>query len=486
MDKLHRRTSIRPNLWSRAALGYSLSLESDIQETRYDSEGQEFNENVFFGEDEDILLAFLRQRLIRVPEPNELGHIVKLHVERGLKHFAEEFERHNFRGDELILSIFESCSVDNQLSSKYSFDLLPEQPKGDSYAVNFTLGQRLNSNEAANHILNSPGTAPHLAIMGRNGTGKTRTGLSYLLEINKTCPYPIPFLIFDYAKGDIASNDSFKESTNTNVIRMPENRIPLTPLTVNRDNDFSIQLAARRFRDTICSVVKLGPIQKDRCLQLIVTLYNNFNNQTPDLADLTDLAEHEYQVNDWNEDSLLVCLREFSRFPLFQSAFDGEEHILFKKSHIIDIHNLPEDLRKLSTFLVLDRLYSEIMSLSDAPLDKNNNRQIRYIIIIDEAHHYLPCRQPTLANMIREVRSKGVSLWLFSQSPDDFDQKQYNFAREMGLLIVFSCMVERPRMLESLLGGKIDHKRLTQLGPGVAMTRTVSFDFPIEIQVWES
>ena len=42
-------------------------------------------------------------------------------------------------------------------------------------------------------------------------------------------------------------------------------------------------------------------------------------------------------------------------------------------------------------------------------------------------------------------------IWLLSQSPDDFDQPQYNFAREIGLTIVFACVVENPRILEGPL-----------------------------------
>ena len=56
--------------------------------------------------------------------------------------------------------------------------------------------------------------------------------------------------------------------------------------------------------------------------------------------------------------------------------------------------------------------------------------------------------------MVREVRSKGVAVWLLSQSPDDFDQPRYNFAREMGLAIVFSCVLEKPKMLEAVRLGQ--------------------------------
>lgn len=155
-----------------------------------------------------------------------------------------------------------------------------------------------------------------------------------------------------------------------------------------------------------------------------------------------------------------------------------------RTSHIIDIHGLPEDLRQLTVFLMLDSLYSEIMALPDAPLDSQGNRQLRLIIVIDEAHHYLPCKQPTLEKMVREVRSKGVAIWLLSQSPDDFDQPEYNLAREMGLSIVFSCVLEKPKMLEAVLGGKINPQRLSQLPAGVALTRVLTSDTPIEIQAW--
>jgi hypothetical protein len=86
--------------------------------------------------------------------------------------------------------------------------------------------------------------------------------------------------------------------------------------------------------------------------------------------------------------------------------------------------------------------------------------------------------------MVREVRAKGVAVWLLSQSPDDFDQPGYTFAREMGLGIVFSCVLEKPKMLEAVLGGKINRQRPAQLAAGIALTRLPGSGAPIEIQAW--
>lgn len=480
-----RRTGIRPNLWARAALGYSLSLEAEPETALYDSEGTEFQESTFFGEDEAILLALMRQRLGEPVKKDEIGALVKLHVERGLRHFKKEYERLNRRGDELLLYLVEQCSRQAEVQPGLQENFAIPSVDVHDFSVTLEIGQDVGSGKSLAYKLNSPGTAPHIAIMGRNGTGKTRSALSFLSDIVSSTPYPIPFLIFDYAKGDIATNTAFVEKTHATVISLPGQPIPLTPLSLPYRDEHAVHLAARPFRDTIRSVVRLGPVQSQRCLNLITEAYNSIERETPDLGDLAHLAEQRYLDEEWTEDSLLACLREFTAFRLFRFAAEGTEHHFFRTAHIIDIHRLPEDLRKLATFLVLDRLYSEIMSMPDAPLDNAGNRQLRFIIAIDEAHHYLPCKQPTLENIVREVRSKGVAVMLLSQSPDDFDQGRYNFAREMGLAVVFSCLLEKPKMLEAVLGGKINPRRLSQLATGVALTRVPDTEEPLEVQAWK-
>jgi len=484
LEDLRRRTGIRPNFWARAAFAFSLSLEAPPEAGPYDSEGTEFQEPVFFGDDRSVLLALLRQRHGSQLADDEVGRVIKLHVERGLRHFSKEYERLNRRGDELLLYLVELCSSRQTPQPELARKLLPAIPDATDFSVTLRLGDDARSGSPVLHRLTGSGAAPHIAIMGRNGTGKTRTGLALLASIAATAPYPVPFLLFDYAKGDIASNVQFIESTKATVVCLPDEPIPLAPLSLPYRDTYAVELAARRFRDTVCSVVKLGPIQLQRCLDILMEAYRTLPGGTPDLAHVCDLARERYEADELRDDSLLACFREFAAFPLFRPAAEGADHDFFRTTHIIDLHRLPENLRKLAAFLVLDRLYSEVMALPDAPLDEHGNRQLRLIILIDEAHHYLPCRQPTLQNIVREVRSKGVAVMLLSQSPDDFDQGRYNFAREMGLAIVFSCVLEKPRMLEAVLGGKINPRRLSHLAPGVALTRTTQTDEPFDVQAW--
>lgn len=72
-----------------------------------------------------------------------------------------------------------------------------------------------------------------------------------------------------------------------------------------------------------------------------------------------------------------------------------------------------------------------------------------------------------------------------SLASEDFGEPKYNFALEMGLTIIFSCVVERPRMIEALLGGDIDPQKLSQLAPGIAITRIPGSPHPCEVRVWK-
>ncbi len=486
LEQLHRSTGIRRNMWCRAALGLSLCLPySSHNEEKSDSDGMELSRQMLFGDDEPTLLGLLRQRHKGSLEPDHLGKIVKYHIEQGLKSIREEYHRQNRRGDELLLWMVQQATHPQNALSETKGHFSSSTPTAGSCSVKIKLGSIVGASTPVYFPINGPGISPHIAIIGRNGTGKTRTGLTLLSQLVSECEYRIPFLIFDYAKGDIASNSEFVKATECKTISLPSETVPIAPLAIARTDEHSIILAAHRFRDTLESVVTgLGPKQKSRCLEIIKNSYEDMEEGTPDLEDIVRVAEQMYRENDLQEDSLIACLREMTDLTLFRSARNGMGHDFFRMSYIVDIHRLPEDLRKLTVFLMLDRLYSEIMTLKDAPIDENGNRQLRLIIVIDEAHHYLMCRQPTLENMVREVRSKGVAIWLFSQSPDDFDQPKYNFSRELGLAIVFSCVLERPKILEAVLGSKLDPKRLSQLPAGVGLTRIPGTHGPVEIRAW--
>lgn len=478
LDRLQAATGIRSSQWTRVAFGLSLNERRAIAEEKLDSGGSYFHDNVFFGGDEAAFLALLREHAGKPVEREEIGQLVKRHVERGVQFLGEEFDRGGCSGERLVLSLISTAAAGSAVVSEAA-------PSSEGYLLRLTLGQAVRGGADVVVDLNRPGTSPHVAIMGRSGSGKTRCAKKFLAQLAKGGSRSIPLLVFDYAKGDIAGDDGFVRALDGKALVVPDELVPLVPIACDSKSDLAVKTACLRFRDTVASVVRLGPKQRGNCVGIVERAFKESDSLSITISKVFDVAEAWYQENGLKPDSLLETLREMAAFPMFDEVTDTDACPLIESSHVIDIHGLPDSLRKMLVFLTLDRLYSHIWRMPDSPLDEKGNRECRLLIVIDEAHHYLPCKQPTLEKLVREGRSKGVFVWLLSQSPDDFDQPQYNFAREIGLTIVFACVVESPRILEAVLGGDLLPTQLSQLGTGVALTRVPGQSAPAAVQMWK-
>lgn len=81
-------------------------------------------------------------------------------------------------------------------------------------------------------------------------------------------------------------------------------------------------------------------------------------------------------------------------------------------------------------------------------------REMRTIIVIDEAHHFLKDkkRNAILERLIREIRSKGASVFLMSQSPDDYDTGDFDFAEMLEFIYILQSNARATKFLQSALG----------------------------------
>jgi|SRR5579872_842622 len=117
---------------------------------------------------------------------------------------------------------------------------------------------------------------------------------------------------------------------------------------------------------------------------------------------------------------------------------------------IIDLHAMPV-LKELVAYLVIERLYKEMATLPDSPVAENR-RTIRTILVIDEAHNYLSQKNIFLQRIIREGRSKGVIVFFASQSPNDFQQKFFNFQELLEFAYIFQCDGVAAGSIQDILG----------------------------------
>ena len=83
------------------------------------------------------------------------------------------------------------------------------------------------------------------------------------------------------------------------------------------------------------------------------------------------------------------------------------------------------------------------------------------MLVIDEAQYYLRAKNRFLQSVIREGRSKGFMVMLLCQSPDDFDQSDFDYTEQLQFTYMLQCKTE-PKAVARLLGiGREEAKRLT-------------------------
>ncbi len=83
---------------------------------------------------------------------------------------------------------------------------------------------------------------------------------------------------------------------------------------------------------------------------------------------------------------------------------------------------------------------------------KDGRRTIRTILVIDEAHNYLGQKNIFLEKIIREGRSKGIVVFFASQSPQDYQQKFFNFQELLEFSYIFQCEGASAKALQDILG----------------------------------
>jgi len=159
-----------------------------------------------------------------------------------------------------------------------------------------------------------------------------------------------------------------------------------------------------------------------------------------------------YEEDNKKDDSLIEVLRDLSDFDLFWRHGSDVAPIdrLSNRTLLIDVHAMPV-LKELVAYLVIERLYKEMAQLPDSPV-RDGRRTIRSILVIDEAHNYLSQRNIFLQRIIREGRSKGIVVFFASQSPNDYQQKFFNFQELLEFAFIFQCEGVSASSVQDILG----------------------------------
>ncbi len=318
--------------------------------------------------------------------------------------------------------------------------------------------------EPVTWLLNGKGS-PHVALMGSTGSGKTRLAVNIIEQIRRQAGAPV--ILFDMAKGDLAGNRELVRAIQGRVVASPTHPVPLDVLYIphSRGPD-AITHAAMRFRESFVRVAKNKPggVQLDFLREAAQRAYLGEHPIT--ITTIRDALSLVYGENNRRPDAVTALFNDLTQWNLFTPQMKPAD--FFGQSWVIDVHEAPETAQRLVVFLMLDALYAYFKSLDDAPLDRQKHRALRLVLVIDEARRVLSYGQQSLIALVRESRSKGVSVFLISQSPDDYDSVEDNFLENIGLGVCFKTNATSSRVLKAYLGQSVD---LASLPDGVAITR---------------
>ena len=295
------------------------------------------------------------------------------------------------------------------------------------------LGEQTFTGESYNWPLTDTSRTenPHACIVGVSGQGKTQFALDILYQIRQQNP-DVSFTIMDY-KGDLSEPGSssrrmLEMHLGCDVITAGKEAIRTVPFqnVSSQENDQYVvgvtDLIAKFYR-------RMGGQQRyalRQCLEeLIATHSGGFGFNT-----LEKKVEEFYEENGRNPDGLSEAVHHLSVSRAFEdspSSLMPEPLItqsLSLRLNELEFNSLP------IAFLVVNRLYDEMKQLPDAER-QGAVFNLRHVVFIDEAHHYLSVKSSPLALLIREGRSKGVAVLLATQSVSDLsgtagaDYRQY-------------------------------------------------------------
>jgi hypothetical protein len=413
--------------------------------------------------------------------------------------FRNLVESHWARGNMLVRDELERCENNPVRLAGRLADLLPEGsgvgaiPFGGAGAtgmgeIRLKLGPTSKAHPGGrpfDFVLNAQGTPPHIAFMGSAGGGKTLTGVQLAEQIVEQTQ--IPFIFIDVKpefNGESELHPDLKRFVGkARRIEVGKEALPLDFLPPADAPVHKIATSAMRLRDSLVLCCKNpGDRQRDILREAIEEVIAARGDRS--LQAILECYQQRLRSEGKEDDSIVSRLNELTRLPSFSPDMQPAE--FFGQSWVVTL-NLPEELKRLATLLLLDAASGFLLDQSEAPAT-GQFRSLRHLLIVDEARKVLrDKRSESLVDLIRKGRSKGVTVMLLSQDPSDFEGELDDFTRQLGTIVAFACAQSQRglRNMTGVFGRKVLPEEFSNshLPRGVAFVKVPNRS-PERVQCW--
>lgn len=367
-------------------------------------------------------------------DPN-IPKYIKLHIDHGLELMENLFSNQN------NYSFFDFL-MDN-LESGISFledKKVPDFVKNISgnirknyfsEPINILVGNHLENQEEIGLTFNdtSKYSNNHIAVAGKSGSGKTQFVLQLLKEISEKSNHQVNFIYLDF-KGlnvkDLDEKQSFFQRSKTDFVDVNERPFPINPLSfIDNINENNKKAGIDKFVDIVGKYSNLGIKQKEELREATTEVFST--KKMGEYPTLKEINDRLLEIVGDKRDTLTEIIGELTRYRIFEE--NKNDNFLNQNYYLSLQDSLPISVRFTSLFLIINYIYNTFMNMEDSPVE-NNTRAMRYVLVIDEAHTIFKERKylPLLDDILRKIRSKGVSVMLLSQGISEFNQKEFDFS----------------------------------------------------------
>lgn len=277
----------------------------------------------------------------------------------------------------------------------------------------------------------------NIGIIGTMGTGKTQFTKSLVTQLYRSAGdnydgSPLGILIFDY-KGDYNETKAdFVRAANARVLK--PYRLPYNPLALHRTEAFRPLLpvhTANQFNATISKIYNLGAKQQQRLRKCILEAYDRqgidrydcdtWNRPAPTFEQVWQILSAAAEADGLQPDSLYHAMDTLHQFCLFEEnprrACSLDQ--LLRGVVVIDLSGYDRQIQSLIVAITLDQFYAQMQKNGSSRTD-GRYRQLRSLILVDEADDFMRQDFPSLRKIMKEGREAGVGVILSTQSLTHF------------------------------------------------------------------
>lgn len=345
----------------------------------------------------------------------------------------------------------------------------PKSNQANVNGIEVLFGTNLNDGSKVVWEPNNTDKVMHTntGIIGTMGTGKTQFTKSLIAQLTWNAEHnigdePLGILIFDY-KGDYIKED-FVKSTNAKVY--DPYHLPYNPLALDGTPQSKPMLplhTANDIKETISNAFNLGNIQKQRLRDAIVEAYetkgiykgkrDTWTIPAPTIQDVCDIFMSGENVA---QDSLYAAISNLQDFEIFEPSVKKTKSLydLIDGVVVINLSGYDESIQNLIVAITLDAFYTQMQTNGHSQIEKLEDgrllRQVKKMILVDEADNFLSKNFNSIKKILKEGREFGVGTVLSTQFLNHFSTGENDYSNYILTWVIHRVNEIKTKEVESL------------------------------------